>query len=138
MDTVGLELDRQLQSLADRSSAMNARAGTLLAAGGIAGGLLGTQTPGPLAAAAVGLLVLTILLSMGALHPALGDGVPIERFEDVAWDDHPAVARRRLNRWKQLDLTAGERWLMRRRRLLLIGAGTLALALALVSIDLAT
>jgi hypothetical protein len=70
------------------------------------------------------------------MAPSLGDGVPIETFEDEAWNDSPTEAQRRINYWKQRDLLSGEAHLRNQRVLILLGFLGLASSLALVAIDL--
>lgn len=115
---------------------MNARAGNLLVAAGVGAGLLSTQSASSLAALSVGLLVGSAVAALFALSPVRGEGIPIDKLEEIAWGDTPAEALRRLNSWKSRYLNSAEDGLLVKRRLVLVGAWALVAALVLAALNL--
>lgn len=84
----------------------------------------------------VALLVASAVAALFALSPVKGEGLPIDKFEGVAWHDTHGEAVRRLNSWKSKYLNEGEDGLLSKRRLVILGTSALIGALILAALSL--
>lgn len=131
IDALAADADRQLAAVEQRHSAVTARASTLVAAAGLAGGILGTSTATIFSSiavvtslAAAGVAVSVLFLRFRAAE------IDLEAALDRYWNDEPATAIRNFTVYRMSVVRDDERALRRRAAMLHVGFAVFVLALA--------
>ena len=131
------DVDRQLVSVTDRSTAQGTRAAILVASASIATALPAGNVPDPLYVLALSCAAASALCGVVVILPRVGYEVPVRDVEKDAWNLSATMALRRLMYEKLVVLEHDESALKWRRRVLLGGFSLLVLTLCFSAIHLA-